>query len=370
MRNYKIGTDGIFVRTDSPMLEGWEECSSMDKLKAYATNECGVEAGIRWKGAKIPASLMNRVLGTVKAYPTMEVLLYLYFNLATGEWDVKCPEQLGQAASVSASDNGIHKPGFAKVGTIHTHPGMEAFWSGTDRNDQDGQYGLHIVLGLTDGLVTSYKVTVFTDTARYDQEWDDVIEKVDFKKVPAPDKEWKEIIDRQAYVLPRQIHDYKPRRFGDLDYTGAAGRLWGKHRGDYKPINPIDYSYCRDSHQLADYLDDSYEVDAAPAAGAAMPTSKDVEEYLAALDPDEFTQLASSLGYIAVAEDDLGSYQELYMIMDSLVSQCKCEQSLEWALADAVPRRMLESALDMSMDEDAQWGDRKPVSDRGLEEAW
>jgi hypothetical protein len=116
---------------------------------------------------------------------------------------------------------------FAEVGTIHTHPGMGASWSGTDIQDQQGRYGVHIVLGLDNGRMARSECTLFTPTGYNDISIWDAVEKVN----PAEDIpdyiEWIEKIQaghkeqNKQFVLPVTgtavtYPKEKPQRYTDL----------------------------------------------------------------------------------------------------------------------------------------------------------
>lgn len=202
MNNYSeefyVGYDRILVKVDSPVLEGYEVCKSLDDLRASTMKKTPpIVPGVRWTGAKIPNALMSQILGTIHAFPKMETAYVLYYSTRENKWAAKCPEQNGAGAAVYFKDNGEPPaPGFATIGTIHTHPEMSAFWSGIDLDDQRSKWGIHMVFGLRDGFVDTTLCTVFTLTDKYDQKLEDVIEPIDFKHEWAPNKEWVEKIKR------------------------------------------------------------------------------------------------------------------------------------------------------------------------------
>ena len=221
--NYVIGTDKVLVRTSSACMEGWERCDSIDALRTYASGPVKVEEGVKWTGAKLPAAMMKEVLGTIKNFPTNETAYVLYYNWVKKEWFIRCPEQRGRGGGVHFEDDGKGvDPGFSVIGSIHTHPEMSAFWSGTDMADQRGKYGLHIVFGLRGGIVNDNKCTIFTPSGHYDQKLFDVLEEVDFKEPGEPRKDWVEIIERGLKpVEPVRHIDIQEMARGTRRYAGG-----------------------------------------------------------------------------------------------------------------------------------------------------
>ena len=265
MKDYSIGTDGVKVKLDSPCLSGWVTPASLDELQTYATKEIDKDRcpDPVWTGSKFPAALMQQVIGTIHEFPRMETAYSLYYNPTSREWAVKCPEQNGSGASVRYADDGSGMPeGFSIIGSIHTHPEMGAFWSGTDLNDQQKKHGIHFVFGLRNGFVTTSKVTVFTPIEQFDQNLRDVVEDFDWAQVyPAVD-EWVETIKKQSYHPPVTIARYyggyyshrKPvsnSHYGHVsrsytyydDYmSGRSSSCWDDYDYDYSGYDSYDYS--------------------------------------------------------------------------------------------------------------------------------
>lgn len=228
----------MLVRTSSPLLEGWEECRSLDELRAVAGGPvCKEEPDLHWKGGRIPAELMRKVLGTIKEFPTREVGFVLYYNATSHEWDIECPVQVGYGGSVQFQGEKTPLPGYSEVGTIHTHPNMSAFWSATDYHDQRGKFGVHCVLGLKNGVVDKYLWTIFTPNGDYNKSWGDIAEPVDFLGKHEPDKEWLKTLNTKP-AAPR-----KTRR-SDM----ASRRLWDWSRGgEFFKEEQREYSF---NHRL------------------------------------------------------------------------------------------------------------------------
>ena len=242
MKNYVVGTDAVLAKVDSPLLDGWITVGSVKELQTYTDKQIdrAQYPGLKWKGTKFPAALMQQVIGTIHEFPRMETAYSLYYNVTTGEWAVKCPDQNGSGASVSYADDGTGMPeGFSIIGSIHTHPEMGAFWSGTDLNDQQKKHGIHFVFGLRNGLVATSKVSVFTPNEQFDQNLHDVVEDFDWAQVYPAVPEWVETIKAQRYVKPVTTYRY----YGNYKYTG------GKHntKWDGKRYSG-NYDYNRENY--------------------------------------------------------------------------------------------------------------------------
>ena len=208
---YIINNKQCLIKMDSPLLEGWEECKDLKVLKAYAPiAEAEIPTGLRWKGSRIPAALWSQVLGTAEAFPNMEIMLSLYYNRHKHEWRIKCTEQKGSAASVYMADDGVHpEPGFSLLGSIHTHPNMKAFWSSTDAAYQGDYIGIHIVLGITQGLVSTSLCSIRTKHGVYDQELDLICEPVPLGVPHEANAEWVETIKAQRLKIEEYELQYR-----------------------------------------------------------------------------------------------------------------------------------------------------------------
>lgn len=164
---------------------------------------------------------------------------------------------------MSFEDDGTGMPaGYTLMGSIHTHPEMGAFWSGTDLNDQQFKAGLHIVFGLHNGLVTQNKCTVFMPNAQQDQDLWDVVEEVDFTQEYDPVPEWVEVIKKQSYHRPVTYKYYgghtstpaktlPPGHYGG--YNTAQSAYSYRYNGTGKGYAGYDYSYGNSGFNWEDY---------------------------------------------------------------------------------------------------------------------
>lgn len=100
---------------------------------------------------RIPSSWFWSLIHDLMKYKK-EVTLVLYIDTETKEWSFDVPDQSGSGASchyVVRRFDDNREP----FGTIHTHPNMSAFHSGTDHHDESGENnldGVHFVLGFSE----------------------------------------------------------------------------------------------------------------------------------------------------------------------------------------------------------------------------
>lgn len=250
MNPYRLGNDMCLIHVENACIEGWERTRDLRRLTAFIEKPIGkVKEGLHWVGAKIPADLMKKVYATVHKFPHMETGFVMYYDSHNRKWFIKCPEQRGWGGHVSMNDDGKGIPpgGFSAIGTIHTHPGMGAFWSSGDTADQKGTYGVHMVFGLRDGIPREILVTIFTPEASYDIPKESILEDVDMEKVPeyeAP-KDWVETIKKgvdggvnHAMSFQRQDFTAPAREWGGTVRGGTfsypyGGVDWSEYRFNY-----------------------------------------------------------------------------------------------------------------------------------------
>ena len=335
MKNYVVGTDKVLAKLDTPCLEGWITVDNIKELQTYSEKEINRDNYPEpvWKGSKFPAALMQQVLGTIHEFPHMETAYSLYYNVTTGEWAVKCPDQNGSGASVSYEDDGSGMPeGFSIIGSIHTHPEMSAFWSGTDLNDQKKKHGIHFVFGLHDGLVRYSLVTVFTPTEQFNQDIHNVVEDFDWAQVYEPVADWVETIKKQAYRRPVTVYTgktnvtsykYNRNKYDWSRYGGAYGSTasYAGYAGyDYADDDRYGYYGYGDSYNWGDDYDYDYKPAAKSYTGGDLSTT--ISE---ALDKDN----------------------PYYKVVDEAIGSAVKGEQLRKALLDTDQRASIEHELDL-----------------------
>jgi hypothetical protein len=186
---FRAFEEGGYVYIDGNVIKGWHKCGKDEffaNLNPYNNELEG--KGLKWCGAPLDKHLMADVLSLVRHYPRTEVMFCLYYNEEEQKWLVHVPKQKGSPAYVSYSDEDYEPPkGYYFSGTIHTHPNMSAFWSGTDTGDQKKKNGLHVVLGLRDGHYNQHLCSIFYNGKQYDQEG---CVELPEGELPETNKEW------------------------------------------------------------------------------------------------------------------------------------------------------------------------------------
>ncbi len=139
---------------------------------------------------------------------TESIVLLTYDTTKTGSdgWGVLVPEQVNTPAHCKYDADSIAeiKPEHVLiVGSVHSHPEMSAYASGTDHADQADFDGLHITYGwqksVNNGATQHYFELQMSGTA-YSLKAEDVFEDYTFQKQPDPDVvEW---TDKVKKVLP------------------------------------------------------------------------------------------------------------------------------------------------------------------------
>lgn len=216
----RIYDNGGWVYIENETVKGWHHCKDSEFFANQVEYKGELDDKlIKWVGAPIPKDLFAKCLALIKAFPTTEVMICLSYNPKKKQWFASVPKQSGSGASVRYDGDEKEPKGFYFMGTIHSHPNMSAFWSGTDIEDQTRLTGLHIVVGTSMGTMTSHLISFFLHGKRYDQT-DDVIEMPDINNLPDVDPEWKAKVDAP---LPYQAPEIKPIKIDPLDIGCNTG---------------------------------------------------------------------------------------------------------------------------------------------------
>ena len=217
----RIYDNGGWVYLENETVKGWHHCKDSEFFANQVEYKGELDDKlIKWVGAPIPKDLFAKCLALIKAFPTTEVMICLSYNPKKKQWFASVPKQSGSGASVRYDGDDEKEPkGFYFIGTIHSHPNMSAFWSGTDIEDQTRLTGLHIVVGTSMGTMTSHLISFFLHGKRYDQT-DDVIEMPDTNNLPEVDPEWKAKVDEP---MTYQVPEIKPITYEPVDLGCNTG---------------------------------------------------------------------------------------------------------------------------------------------------
>ena len=200
--------DKAFVQMNNSYIRGWAETAQETALNLVMPDV--VEADIDYIGPTLALEEFLKVLGLFKwaAGVFGEATVVLVDN--GGKLEVVVPEQHGSAAHSTyiKPDTGA----LPIVGTIHSHPGMSAFWSGTDRKDQLKASGMHLVVGLErgTGLISESLCSLFTLRTQKDYPLQKLVP--DYADQPALDfpEEWKALFKIEPIPIPREPECREP----------------------------------------------------------------------------------------------------------------------------------------------------------------
>lgn len=199
--------EGGYIYIDTPIMQGWHKCTTHKEFFANhdAYDKSLDQDMLKWVGPKVPLDITKKLMALSAIRPHTEVMVVLYLNPTENTWLPHVPKQYGTAAHVDYDDEDYDPPqGYVFFGTVHTHPNMGAFWSGTDRQDQKGKPGLHIVLGLREGKIRDIKATLFYNGADYDQSKDVLEMPEEDYEVEAPPEDWVEALEQEWRPPVRQ----------------------------------------------------------------------------------------------------------------------------------------------------------------------
>lgn len=115
-------------------------------------------SAFQWRGSLIPMDLHRQIISFfIEGYKKIdsENLIWLYYDIDTGEWLAWAPPQTGQGMTVEADEKSKAfkeqrsqiEERFVQLGTYHHHCSGNASQSGTDKNDECDREGIHITVG-------------------------------------------------------------------------------------------------------------------------------------------------------------------------------------------------------------------------------
>lgn len=153
------------------------------------------EPALSWKGGKISIEEWNKILSFFKwSYDTTksETQVRLLYHPEQNNWKAWAfPQERGTGMTAKEVD-GEEKDkqremfeGYIVNGTVHHHCSSTAFQSGTDKDNEQSQDGLHITIGKMDSAMYDIHGRVCRSDSMYDcvykqwfeypEEWDGVI---------------------------------------------------------------------------------------------------------------------------------------------------------------------------------------------------
>jgi hypothetical protein len=171
----------------------------MDAKEAFGNNWCPVEETAEYKMPAIPRLIVDKLdefFRLVDAqHKTESIVILTYDTTKEGPdgWGVLVPEQENTSVHCKYDSPSIAqlKPDHVMiVGSVHSHPDMPAYASGTDHEDQADFDGLHITYGWQKSVnngATQYHIELQIGGSSYTLKPEDVFESYTINKEPDPE---------------------------------------------------------------------------------------------------------------------------------------------------------------------------------------
>ncbi len=146
---YLLTRDGLFLVKRTPFFEAAVPVAGIPWLAPQ-------EPEVRLGGAPLPAELLLQALAffrAVYARHRSEAVALLAWRPASQAYELVIPHQTvgGGHCDYQVRD---FPAGLVRLGTIHSHAGLEAFHSERDDSDERFEDGFHLTVGNLDGDLT------------------------------------------------------------------------------------------------------------------------------------------------------------------------------------------------------------------------
>lgn len=146
---YLLTQDGLFLVKRTPFFEAAVPAAGIPWLESMAP-------GIRLTAPPLPADLLLQALAffrAVYARYRAEAVALLAWRETTQTYELVIPHQTvgGGHCDYEVRD---FPTGLTRLGTIHSHAGLEAFHSERDDADERFEDGFHLTVGNLDGDLT------------------------------------------------------------------------------------------------------------------------------------------------------------------------------------------------------------------------
>ncbi len=197
---YLLTKDGLFLVKSTPFFAAAVPVKGIPWLEAQ-------EAEVRLTAAPLPASLLLQALAFFRAVFSRyksEAVALLAWREATRTYELAIPHQTvgGGHCDYEIKD---FPAGLIRLGTIHSHAGLEAFHSERDENDERYEDGFHLTLGNIDGgLTLSCSVVVQGLRAQLPPEQLFAPYPISWDQAP-PEEDWAAEVESKVTPLPRPI---------------------------------------------------------------------------------------------------------------------------------------------------------------------
>jgi PRTRC genetic system protein A len=209
---FLIAKNGLFVACKTNLYTSVTRASRPNGLMDQ-------EQALALHFPKIPRDIMEQVLGFFEAVYKKwegEAIVFLFYNTTNKAFRIGVPAQtLFRYKSVGRwrtemrieYESAPRPPGFIKLGDIHSHADLPAFFSCADDND-DAEDGLRIVIGKLDRSAPDIRASFVVGRTRFVLAPNDIVE--EFSRTMTPPQEWLEKV-----FLREEIDDGTGRDSGN-----------------------------------------------------------------------------------------------------------------------------------------------------------
>ena len=197
---YLLSRDGLFLVKRTPFFEATVPAPGIPWLMPQDTR-------VRIDAPALPAALLLDCLAFFRAVYSRyksEAVVLLGWREDTRTYELFVPHQTvgGGHCDYEVKE---FPAGLLRLGTIHSHAGVEAFHSERDHNDERFEDGFHLTLGNIDGdLTLSCSVVVQGFRGQIPPEQMIAPYPIPWGQA-SPEADWDEAVDQKVTPLPRPI---------------------------------------------------------------------------------------------------------------------------------------------------------------------
>jgi hypothetical protein len=192
---YLLSGSGLFLVKN---FDTYRSCTKIENGPPWLEDH---DEEIRLRIPKIPSCIIEKIAGffyVIYHLYQSEAIALLYFNQKDQTFKFLIPDQeislniygKNLIGSYSVNYTGMPTPkGFIRIGTMHSHGDMLAFYSLTDEQDSKFDDSLNIVVGNLDWKYPSFYACFMVDGKKFKIDPFEVMEPYTKPKLPVP-KSW------------------------------------------------------------------------------------------------------------------------------------------------------------------------------------
>jgi hypothetical protein len=200
---YLAAQDGFFLRKNTALGLAIVPIEEMPAHLGKLNEKGDFNGQFDFTAPKLPATIISRAFNFFRNVHTLDKTEAEVFILYKDkEYDLFIPYQVNTAASV----NSIYDPadipvGWQLVGSMHSHPNMGAFHSGTDENDAATFGGLHITMGHVEADNIQFAAMISVNQSKFHFPIKDVAEIPELIDLEESPKAWLDCVVTRDQVL-------------------------------------------------------------------------------------------------------------------------------------------------------------------------